>query len=352
MPIYRIDDNRIVPIRRTTFAQEGLRERSDLQSFLRSRIDIISPEILLIGEEIGVWEDSRRRIDLLGVDTDANLVVIELKRTEDGGHMELQALRYAAMISSFTFEDATKAYETFLRKMGETRDARETLLEFFEWNEPQEESFGQEVKIVLASADFSRELMTSVMWLNEFGVDIRCVKMQPYEFDGQVLIDVQTILPIPEAADFQVRIREKKQRERESRQTSRDTSKQDLTVAGKQFPKLNKRNMMFRLVTEIFENGGSPERIREAIPARNLIVFEGTLVSEEVQELILKDDPGGRLPRTKRFFCEEGEPYQIGGSTYVLSNQWGRDTAQAARALAEAFPDLGIDFRESPPAES
>ena len=38
----------------------------------------------------------RRRIDLLGNDRDTNLVIIELKRNDDSGHMELQAIRYAA----------------------------------------------------------------------------------------------------------------------------------------------------------------------------------------------------------------------------------------------------------------
>ena len=33
MPIYRIDNNNIIPIERTTFAQQGLRERADLQLF-------------------------------------------------------------------------------------------------------------------------------------------------------------------------------------------------------------------------------------------------------------------------------------------------------------------------------
>jgi len=31
-------------------------------------------------------------------------VAIELKRTEDGGHMELQSTRYAAMVSTMTFD--------------------------------------------------------------------------------------------------------------------------------------------------------------------------------------------------------------------------------------------------------
>ena len=52
----------------------------------KSRGYDIAPETLVISEEFGEWEDSRRRIDLLGLDKDARLVVIELKRTEDGGH--------------------------------------------------------------------------------------------------------------------------------------------------------------------------------------------------------------------------------------------------------------------------
>ena len=38
-----------------------------------------------------------------------NLVKRHLKRTQDGGHMELQAIRYAAMVSSMTLDQAIEA---------------------------------------------------------------------------------------------------------------------------------------------------------------------------------------------------------------------------------------------------
>src|SRR5262245_48487918 len=100
MPLYEITSDSIRPLTETTFADAGVRERADLQRLLRQQVDVVSPDTLVVAEEFGEWEDSRRRVDLLGVDKSGNLVVIELKRTEDGGHMELQALRYAAMVSA------------------------------------------------------------------------------------------------------------------------------------------------------------------------------------------------------------------------------------------------------------
>lgn len=62
----------------------------------------------------------------------------------------------------------------------------------------------------MVSADFGREITTAVLWLNRFeGMDMRCVRLVPYEIDGRVFLDVQQIVPLPEAADYQVRVRRK-----------------------------------------------------------------------------------------------------------------------------------------------
>ena len=85
-------------------------ERKDLQRLLRTDTSPLGEDLLVIAEEFGDWEESNRRIDLLCLDKQARLVVVEIKRTEDGGHMELQAIRYAAMVSSMTLEQAISTH--------------------------------------------------------------------------------------------------------------------------------------------------------------------------------------------------------------------------------------------------
>ena len=108
MAVFKFTRDAITALDSATFAKLGIEERGDLQRLLRDQIEIIAPDTLVISEEFADWDDSRRRIDLLAIDRDANLVVIELKRTDDGGHMDLQAIRYAAMVSSMTFAQAVR----------------------------------------------------------------------------------------------------------------------------------------------------------------------------------------------------------------------------------------------------
>lgn len=83
MALYEITADNLTKISQTTFDQAGLRERADLQRLLKKQIEVITPDTLIIAEEFGEWEESKRCIDLLGLDKDANLVVYELMRTED-----------------------------------------------------------------------------------------------------------------------------------------------------------------------------------------------------------------------------------------------------------------------------
>lgn len=218
MPLYEMTPDAFRPICQASFADLKVRERDDLQRLLRTQIDVLGDELYVLTEEFGDWDDSRRRIDLLAIDPQANLVVIELKRTNDGGHMELQAIRYASMVSAMTFERAEQIHGEFLNRIGEpAEDARSRMLTFLGWDDPNEESFAPDVRIVLVSEDFGKELTTAVLWLRERDIDIRCVRLRPYEDGGKRLIDVQQIIPLPEANEYQVQLREKEQVGRKKR---------------------------------------------------------------------------------------------------------------------------------------
>jgi len=219
MGLYRIEEGSLAPIGETKFADSGIYERDDLQRMLREAIEIVAPGVMVLAEEFSDWENSQRRIDLLCLDEDANLVVVELKRTKDGGHMDLQSIRYAAMVSGMTFARAVSAHGRYLASIGSDDDAQERILDFLSWDEPDEEAFARDVNIVLVSADFSTEITTAVLWLIERGLDLRCVRMFPYKLDEQVLVSVEQIIPLPSAEALQVRLREKSIGIREARRS-------------------------------------------------------------------------------------------------------------------------------------
>ncbi|GAB3729869.1 hypothetical protein GCM10028862_08660 [Luteimonas pelagia] len=217
MPFFEVGTNALVQMQRGTLAEAEIHERRDLQRLLRAHICDLVPDILVTAEEFGEWEDSRRRIDLLGLDKQANLVVIELKRGETGVHMELQAVRYAAMVSTMTFDQAVS---TFASHLGDAdADARGRILEHLGWSEPQEDEFGQDVRIVLFCENYSRELTSSILWLNGKGLDITAFRVGAYRLDQRLLLDFQQIIPLKEAEDYQVKVRNKQLVEQTARRS-------------------------------------------------------------------------------------------------------------------------------------
>lgn len=212
MPLFELTSDSFRQIDPVSFADMKVRERKDIQRLLRTQIDLLGDDLFVLDEEFSEWEDSRRRIDLLAIDSDAKLVVIELKVTADGGHMELQALRYASMVSAMTFARAERIHQDFLVRIGKPgEDARTRMLEFLKWDEPDEEIFANDVRIVLVSEDFGKELTTNVLWLRERDIDIRCIRMLPHLDGEKRLVYIQQIIPLPEANDYQVHLREKEQ---------------------------------------------------------------------------------------------------------------------------------------------
>lgn len=350
MAIFQAVDGKLIPIAPTTFSEAGIKERDNIQQLLKQQIDVIAPDTLIISEEFGDWADSRRRIDLLAVDKDANLVVIELKRTDDGGHMELQAIRYAAMVSAMTFDEAVNTFEQYLSTTGQQSNARTRILDFLDWEESDVEEFPKDVRLVLASAEFSKEITTTVLWLNDHGLDVKCVRLRPYNDAGRLLIDVQQVIPLPEAEQYQVRIRDKRVIERAVRTQNRDLTRFDILAGPKSFTNLPKRRAIYEVIRKLFDDGVDPEAIRKVIAWKSdaLTPLEGELDAASFEKALATQlTKQGNRPDTHRYYISDDELMRFRGKTYSVSKMWGTRTARALDELLKKFPDHNITVREA-----
>ena len=223
MAIYKMvgDKENLVSIAKTSFGQQGVLERQDLQRILRDQPEVLGEGLLIISEEFCDWQDSSRRIDLLALDTTGRLVVIELKRGDTGSHMDLQAIRYAAMVANMTRQRAVNTYQEYLEKRARSEnksvdaDAAETgIREHLEDNDT-EGIASANPRIILVSEGFSSELTTCALWLNNREMDVTCVRIQPYRSGTELLIETSQIIPLPEAHDYLVKVREQQSEDRE-----------------------------------------------------------------------------------------------------------------------------------------
>ena len=344
MPLYRVTSEGLAQIERTDFASAKVKERQDLQRMLRDQIQILDRDLYVISEEFGQWDAGNRRIDLLAVDRNANLVVIELKRTEHGGHMELQAIRYAAMVANMTFEQAVATCKEYFAARGIQEDAEQRLLEFLGWDEANEEDFGTDTRILLVSADFSKELTTAVLWLNEKGLDIRCIRLRPHKLDEQLVLQVEQVLPLPEAQDYVVGVREKKRSEVKTQ--SRDMTRFDVEFGGERHADLPKRQAIVRVARRLCVTGATPEQLSE-LAGRSFNSMwrfaEGASSAVALQATIEKQaQADGTTFESLRWFFNDDLLIRSGGKTYVFTKMWGERTEEIMRTWIAKYPSAGI----------
>lgn len=371
MPLFQLSKDDLTEIPTASFETLGYKERDDLQRLLRERIEIIVPDGFVIAEEFADWDESKRRIDLLVLDRNANLVIVELKRTEDGGHSELQALRYAAMISTITFDQVVEAHRGFLARLGINEDPQTRILEFLDWDEPDEDRFGQDVRVVLASAEFSKELTTSVLWLNDQGLDIRCVRMKPYVKDGTLILDVHQALPLPEAQEYQVRVREKVSSEKSARRGQTERQKRNVAFWEGLLAIANKRTSLHQnispgkdpwvsassrglgMVYVLAHGGGRVELyIHRTDPLENKAIFDDV----EAHRAEIEKSFGGELQWQRldeKISCRISKNVQSEGSFHDESSwsQLQEDMVAAMIKLEAAIGPFIQKYRDGAPVD-
>jgi hypothetical protein len=208
--MFRVDrnQNRISRLVQKRFGDLGVREREHLQEWLVHQPDALGEDLLIIQKEFDGFDETRERLDLLALDKTGNLVVIENKLDDSGRDVTWQALKYTAYVSGLKKTQIIDIYQQYLNRYEGGGSATARIREFLGVLELDEAVLnpGNGQRMIFIAANFRREVTATVLWLLSRGIQAQCFKVAPYEFAGELFIDLQQIIPTPEAADYMIGI--------------------------------------------------------------------------------------------------------------------------------------------------
>lgn len=223
MSLYTVDtaNKKLKPLDITQLKQHNLTERYDLQEWLVSHPEALGEELLIIQKEFDGFDGTGERLDLLALDTKGQLVLIENKRDDSGRDAVWQALKYASYVAPFTSDDIEDVFAKYLFKnrpeypdlepnafdADQVKNTAKILIERF-LEEHQEMGVAittlnprNSQRIILVAGEFRKEVTNTALWLLDRKIDVKCVKVSPYKLDEQLLVDIQQIIPVPEASE-------------------------------------------------------------------------------------------------------------------------------------------------------
>ncbi len=213
--MYLIDKktNTIQKIEQKSFSELGFKERDHLQEWISKKPDSLGEDLLIIQKEFNGFNDTNERLDLLALDKQGNLVIIENKLDDSGRDVTWQALKYASYCSTFKKEQIKKIYQDYLDKEANGENAEENLIDFFEANDFAEIQInnGLTQRIILIAANFRKEVTSTVLWLLNYKLRVQCFKVTPFENNGNLLLNVEQIIPMRESEEFIISMADKTQ---------------------------------------------------------------------------------------------------------------------------------------------
>ncbi|AGP78832.1 hypothetical protein I633_15270 [Alteromonas mediterranea 615] len=218
--------NRIKAVKTKTFSELGFTERKHLQEWLAHEPSALGEELLIIQKEFDGFDDTRERLDLLALDKDGNLVIIENKLDDSGRDVVWQSLKYASYCASLTKLQIVEIFQQYINRYEkqssnetgsfEERDASAQICEFLDAPDLDEVkiNLGNSQRIMMVAANFRKEVTSTALWLLGQGINIQCFKVTPHSLGEQLLINIDQIIPTPEAKELMIGISAKEAEEK------------------------------------------------------------------------------------------------------------------------------------------
>jgi hypothetical protein len=186
MTVWRIRDGKL-----ETLPKRKLDQEDRLERWLADDPSLIGLDVCIIGRQVTTGFGGR--IDLLGIDSEGDLVIIELKRDKTPRDIVAQVLDYASWVDGLGHDDVDHIVQRYLKK-----SLGSVFSEYFDSPLPEAINGSCQLVIVAAELDDASERITEFL-ASRHGININVVFFNFMEQDGQEflarswLMDPQTV---------------------------------------------------------------------------------------------------------------------------------------------------------------
>ena len=182
MGIHHIKNGKVVD-----YAKKKLKSESELEDFLEKNPQVLDKDIFIIGRQVPTIK--KTRLDLMGLDSEGNVVIIELKKGLSEREVVSQILEYAVWADKLQYEDLNRiAKEKHLKNFPNLMKKYEK--EFNEIPEP----FNRKQKLYIVAEKIEGKIEEVCRYLKIRAIDIKCVELNFHESDGHQLTHTNVVV--------------------------------------------------------------------------------------------------------------------------------------------------------------
>ncbi len=201
--IYRVnlDSNELTPLYPRSSSSLQVKEKR-IENWMVEQPGLLfsNPEaVKIIAQEVS----GEAIADLLAIDSQGNLIIIEIKRDSSDRGTIGQILDYAARLALWDYDDFDRRWQKHPKS--DKRDLFESFKEFADNPDFDKRDFLQERRLFILATSEDEDMKRIIDWLHKkYQVPIDFVPFQFYEDNGKLLLEISkiNIEPLPQKEEW------------------------------------------------------------------------------------------------------------------------------------------------------
>ncbi|GGO38393.1 DUF91 domain-containing protein [Deinococcus humi] len=156
----------------------GLDQESTLENALKVDLSIVDPDLMMLATQLQT--DHGKRIDILAMDRQGDIVILELKRDMTPREVMTQTLDYAAWVKTLSAEQIEDIY----RQAHNGTELRAGYADVYGTNDQYPDAINVRQRMIIVASSLDAITERIVAYLSEFGVPVNVVFFRAFKQEG------------------------------------------------------------------------------------------------------------------------------------------------------------------------